>query len=34
MMSLDSQRAIPIPEDMRAMIQPYVQERPEEEKRT
>ena len=25
MMSLDSQRAIPIPEDMRAKMQPYVQ---------
>jgi 4-hydroxybenzoyl-CoA thioesterase len=33
MMSLDSQRAMPIPEDMRAKMQPYVQDRPEEESR-
>jgi 4-hydroxybenzoyl-CoA thioesterase len=34
MMSLDSQRAIPIPEDMRAQMQPYVQDRPAKETRT
>jgi 4-hydroxybenzoyl-CoA thioesterase len=33
MMSLDSQRAQPIPQDMRVKMQPYVHERPEEEKK-